>query len=189
MTVGNQIEDQSGKRWYVLRDLKRANANERAFQMLKRVEGEPIEVFTPLMKRAYERGGRKIIVDVPVVSDLLFVHSSRRRLDPIIADTPTLQYRYVKGGKQNEPMTVRDEEMNLFMAAVSGIDDVKYYTPEEVSPALYDKRIVIIGGRLDGYEGRLKTTRGSRVKRLIVELPGLLAAGVEVDAQYIKLVK
>lgn len=86
-------------------------------------------------------------------------------------------------------MTVRDEEMNLFMAAVSGIDDVKYYTPEEVSPALYDKRIVIIGGRLDGYEGRLKTTRGSRVKRLIVELPGLLAAGVEVDAQYIKLVK
>ena len=48
---------------------------------------------------------------------------------------------------------------------------------------------MIVGGRLDGYEGRLKTTRGSRVKRLIVELPGLLAAGVEVDAQYIRLLK
>ena len=183
------MEDKNLKRWFVLRDLKRANAKERAYEMLRHKGGEEMEVFTPMMKRAYERHGRKEIVDVPVVSDLLFVRASRRSLDPIVADTPTLQYRFVKGGRQNEPMTVRDDEMNRFMAAVNGIDDVKYYTPEEVSPAMYDKRIVIVGGRLDGYEGRLKTTRGSRVKRLIGELPGLLAAGVEVDAQYIRLLK
>ena len=183
------VDEQNQKRWYVLRDLKRANAKERAYEMLRHEEGDDIEVFTPLMKRAFERRGRKVIEDVPVVSDLLFVYASRRRLDSIVASVPTLQYRYVRGCKQNEPMTVRDEEMNRFIAVVRGIEDVKYYTPEEVSPAMYDKRIVIVGGRLDGYEGRLKTTRGSRVKRLIVELPGLLAAGVEVEAQYIRLLK
>ena len=54
---------------------------------------------------------------------------------------------------------------------------------------MYGKWIRIVGGGLDGFEGRLKSTRGSKVKRLIVELPGLLAVGVEVDAQYIQFVK
>ena len=37
------------------------------------------------------------------------------------------------------------------------------------------------------YEGRLLSIRGSRVKRLIVEIPGLLVAAVEVDPEYIRL--
>ena len=43
------------------------------------------------------------------------------------------------------------------------------------------------GEPLDGYEGRLLSIRGSRVKRLIVEIPGLLVAAVEVDPEYIRL--
>ena len=36
-------------------------------------------------------------------------------------------------------------------------------------------------------EPRLLSIRGSRVKRLIVEIPGLLVAAVEVDPEYIRL--
>ena len=51
----------------------------------------------------------------------------------------------------------------------------------------YGRMIRIEGGPLDGYEGRLLSIRGSRVKRLIVEIPGLLVAAVEVDPVYIRL--
>ena len=50
-----------------------------------------------------------------------------------------------------------------------------------------NRRIRIIGGLLDGYEGSLVTVRGSRVKRLLVEIPMLLAASVEVEPEYIQL--
>ena len=52
---------------------------------------------------------------------------------------------------------------------------------------MYRRRIRIVGGTLDGYEGRLLTTRGSKVRRLLVELKGFLAVGVEVNPEYIKL--
>ena len=48
------------------------------------------------------------------------------------------------------------------------------------------RKILIIGGTLDGYTGTLVTTRGSKVKRLLVELPTLLAAAVEVQPEYIQ---
>ena len=50
-----------------------------------------------------------------------------------------------------------------------------------------NRRIRIIGGNLDGYEGSLITTRGSKVKRLLVEIPMLLAATVEVETEFIQL--
>ena len=52
---------------------------------------------------------------------------------------------------------------------------------------MYGRMIRIEGGPLDGYEGRLLSIRGSRVKRLIVEIPGLLVAAVEGDPEYIRL--
>ena len=49
------------------------------------------------------------------------------------------------------------------------------------------KKVKIIGGPLNGYEGNLLFIRGSRKKRLIVEIPGFLTAAVEVDPEFITL--
>ena len=51
-----------------------------------------------------------------------------------------------------------------------------------------NRKIRIVGGHLDGYTGTLVTTRGSKTKRLLVELPMILAASVEVEAEYIQLI-
>ena len=177
-------------RWFVLRDLKRPNAKVRAYQMLKNIPDKQIVVFTPLVVRPTTlKSGKRVLDEIPYISDLLFVQSSRVILDPIIKEIHTLQYRFSKGCKQNEPMIVPDRDMNQFMAIVNGREPYKFYTPEEVTPSLYGRRIKIVGGNLDGFEGRLMTTRGSRVKRLIVELEGLLSVGVEVQPEFIQLVK
>lgn len=54
---------------------------------------------------------------------------------------------------------------------------------------MYGKEIEVIGGPLDGYRGRLLSMRGTRKRRLVVEIPDFLAAAVEVQPEYIQYVK
>lgn len=171
-----------GLSWFVMRDLKRANAKHPAYCQLQEAG---FEVFTPMTTRMSIRAGKRVREEVPFVRDLLFVHTTRDNLDPIVSRTATLQYRYVKGGRYLEAMTVREAEMQRFIFAVSGVERPRFYKIEEITPSLYGRRIRIVGGRLDGYEGRLVTTRGSRTRRLLITLEGLLAADVEVQPEYI----
>ncbi len=170
------------KKWYVMRDLKRVNALLPAYRQLADLN---MEVFTPMRERLIVRKGKKIREQVPYLQDLLFVHESRQTLDPVVAKTPTLQYRYMKGVPYLQPMTVPDHEMNRFILAVKSSKNLHYYKPDEITPDMHGARIRIIGGTLDNYEGFLLTTRGTKVKRLLVELPGIISAAVQiVDCEY-----
>ena len=170
-------------KWFVMRDLTRHNARLPAYKLL---DGMDIRNFTPMVWKIHTVCGRRERLWQPVIHDLLFVCAPRSVVDRIVSRVPTFQYRYVRGGYK-KPMTVRDADMRRFIDAVSAADTPKYYRPDEVTPDMRRRRIRIIGGRLDGYEGSLVTTRGSRVKRLLVELPTLLAATVEVEPEFIQL--
>ncbi len=86
-------------------------------------------------------------------------------------------------------MTVRDIDMKRFIEAVKQSDDVLYYSLEEITPDMYGKEILVVGGPLDGYKGRLLSMRGSRKRRLLVEIPDFMAAAVEVRPEFIQYVK
>lgn len=176
------------RHWYVLRDLKRPNAKEPAYLQLRSEPYRVEKVFTPMVTRERVRKGRKEVLRTPYLSDLVFAYDSRERLDRVVAAIPTLQYRFVKGGAQNEPMMVRDKEMDEFVAVVETGLPLRYYAPEEVSPAIYGKTVRVIGGALDGRTGRLLSSRGKHPRRLIIELGGILSAAVEFDADYVVVI-
>ena len=169
--------------WFVMRDLKRANAKHQAYKLL---EEKNMEVFTPKKWCLTTVKGKRVRKEVPCIPDLLFVHDTRENIDPIVEDIPTIQYRWLRN-KYREPMVVSEEEMSRFIHAVSISKNPKYYLPEEITPDMVNRSIRIVGGPLDGYEGTLLTTRGSKVKRLMVSLPGLLTVGVEVNPEYIQI--
>ncbi len=171
--------------WFVMRDLKRANAKLPAYKQLAEAH---IEVFTPMRWRIATRRGAQIREEKPFVRDLLFAHATRSILDPIVERTPTLQYRYVRGA-YCQPMVVKDRDMDRFIGAVEASDTPRFYLPGELSAAQCGQMIRIIGGPLNGYEGRLLSIRGSKTKRLLIELPGILSVGVEVEPEYIQLIK
>ena len=125
--------------------------------------------------------------EVPLIQDLPFVHETQDNLDAIVEKTPTLQYRWLCN-TWREPMFVAYTDMERFILAVDATESPRYYLPEEITPVMYGRKIRIEGGPLNGYEGRLLTTRGSKVKRLLVELEGFLSVGVEVDPEYIQLI-
>ena len=83
------MEDDEKTHWYVMRDLKRANASLPAYKLL---EKEKIEVFTPMKTILIVKQGRRVRKKIPFIQDLLFVHDKRSRLDSIVGKTPTLQY-------------------------------------------------------------------------------------------------
>ena len=167
--------------WFVMRDLKRRNAKQPAYKLL---DGLVAKVFTPMVWRLVTRHGKRIKEEVPFMQDLLFVHDTRQAVDPIVEKYDTVQYRYVRGGYKI-PMTVREADMQRFIDAVNSAENPQYYTPEEITPDMIGRKVRIVGGPLDGYEGHLQKMQGARVKRLFVELPNLLAAAVEVQPEYI----
>lgn len=155
-----------------MRDLKRSNALLPAYKQLSQAG---MEVFTPMVSRVFSRNGKRIRKDV------------RQNLDLIVAKTPTLQYRFKKGGKYCEPIVIPQDAMTRFIGATQASANPKYYAMDEISDLMCGRNIRMIGGVLDGYEGKLQTIRGSKTKHLIIILPSLLAVSVEINDEYIEL--
>ena len=167
-----------------MRDLKRPNALLPAYKQLAQAG---MEVFTPMTTRLSAKGGKRTKVEVPVMQDLLFVKDCRRNIDAVVEKTPTLQYRFKRGGRFCEAIVVPDEQMEKFIGAVRASASPKFYSAEEISSGMCGRNIRIVGGVLDGYEGRLQIVKGSKTKRLMIVLPSLLAVSVEIGDGFVEL--
>lgn len=187
-SLGNQPEahDAQSAQWFVLRDLKRSNAKNPAYKFLPTLG---IETFTPMhwVIKDNPRGGKKR-EHTPFMPSLLFAKSTRQELDEIILRTETLQYRFVKGAPQGTVMTVPTVEMTRFIQGVNETKDCTFFTPDEVTPDMIGRTVLIKGGPFDGHIGPLLRTRGTRKRRLIVNLQGLITAAIEISPQYIQLI-
>ena len=172
------------KRWYALRDLKRSNALLPAYKQLSEMG---MQVFTPMVTKLYVKNGKRIRREVPFIQDLLFVRDFRQNIDPIIAKTPTLQYRFKKGGKYCEPIVVPDKEMSKFIEATQAINKPKFYSIDEISSLMCGRDIRIISGIFNGYEGKLQSVRGRKTKYLVIILPSLMAVGIEIHDEFVEL--
>lgn len=147
-----------------------------------------IEVFVPTVERVVDVKGRKRRVIVPVVSNLMFVHSDIATIQPFVEEDARFQYIFVKGGKQNEPMVVDDESMRRFIRAVESATKPLYFSPSELHIE-QGARVRIIGGGLNGIEGTFMRVRGSRSRRLVVVLPDTLAVAVEVQPDLVEVIQ
>ena len=184
-TIQSVTKTTGSPQWFVMRDLKRGNAKQPAYKLLSELN---IRYFTPMVWKLRICQGKRVRQEVPFMPDLLFVYDSRKVLDPLVERIATLQYRIVNGGT-HQPMTVRNADMERFIRAVDAMNNPCFYTPEEIKPDMLGKKVRIVGGLLDGYEGCLQKMQGSRIKRLFVELPNLLTAAVEVQPEFIQLLK
>ena len=168
-----------------MRDLSRRHAKQPAYKLLT---GIGFEVFTPMTRKLVIEKGQRKSKEEPFMQDLLFVHDTRERLNPIVRKIENLQYRYIHGG-YCEPMVVPDADMERFIRAVESSRLPKFYRPEEITPDMCGQYVRIVGSALDGYEGYLVTISGSKYRRLLVSLPNFLTAAVEVSPEYIEIVE
>ena len=78
-TLVNILPDGECKQWFVMRDLTRSNAKCPAYVLLEKLG---VEYFTPMVWKITIRNGQHKRKRVPYIHDLIFVHDSRKVIDP-----------------------------------------------------------------------------------------------------------
>lgn len=164
-------------KWYFMCDQKRRNALHPAYKMLA---DKGFEVFTPMITKMVVKGGQKKVMKVPLLTDILFIHGTETNINAILAKTPTLHYRFKKGGRYREHIIVADADMERFIYAAEHAEIKEFYALDSLPESLIGHRVTIQGGPLHGYSVLLKKMQGSKKKRIFVELPEIAYAEMEL---------
>ena len=153
--------------WYALRV-----SYSRELKVQKALDALGVKTFVPMMwKRCPDNSDRKL---VPAVGNLCFAYSTRTALEDFIrgyGEASPVHFYWDRTA--NRPLTVPDKAMNDFITVASTLDeDIVYVT--EISAKLREGQTVTVkDGPFKGVEGKVVRIRKSR--RILVELPGMLA--------------
>ena len=114
----------------------------------------------------------------------LYFHVRRQTLQPVAGSGAPLPSRATASRSSTRR---RLERFITFCTAAQ--DDLRFFTPEEVTLKAGD-RVRVIGGPFNGQEGYFLKTAGKRSKSLVIELPGcLLAATTTVLPELVQVIE
>ena len=125
---------------------------------------------------------------VPAISSICFVYSTRAEIDEYIrsfGDARPVNYYWDR--TKNAPLVVPDKAMEDFITVASSMDEELVYITE-ISPKLKEGQAVRVKeGPFKGVEGKVVRIKKSR--RILVELPGMLAVATTfVDPSYLEII-
>ena len=133
-----------------------------------------IENYIPMRYEYVVRKERRLRKLVPAVHNLVFVRSTRERMDEI-KNKPgmNIPIRYIMDRETRQPIVIPDSQMRSFIA-VSGTYDqaVLYLEPTELNLS-HGTRVRITGGIFEGVEGVFVRVRHDR--RVVVNIEGVMA--------------
>ena len=142
--------------WFAMRATYR-----RGMQIKALLDKEGINNFIPMRYEVRIRNGRKRRELVPVISDLIFVHSVQSELQKVKFKLPYFQYMIdIRNGQK---IIVPDDQMRQFIAVAGTYDEhLIFFSPDEVNLRKGTK-VRITGGDFEGYEGVV--CKGERCER------------------------
>lgn len=147
----------------------------------RQLESWGLESFVPTHQCSTKRGHKVKISTVPIVRDLIFVHSTKDMVQEAKSKIDYLHYitRPMEG--RNIPIEVPAEQMEQFMLfcesggeVVSEAGDAEYRVGE---------RVRVARGALKGVEGRLIKIQGRRARCFTVRIEGVCTAVMELKRE------
>lgn len=147
-----------------------------------------LQAFVPLTYMVKTHRGQKHRALVPAVSKLLFVKGTLEEVKDYILHAHYVVFiRKSTFSNKEDYLTVPTKAMEDFIAVTENHEEhVTYFRPEEISLQEGDK-IRIKGGFYDGREGIIMRIKGKRNKHLVVQIPGVLIAAIELSPEMIEL--
>lgn len=165
--------------WYVLRV-----SYSRELKIQDRLKELGVKSFVPMMWKKV-KGEKKL---VPAVSNLCFAYWTREALDGFIrsyGETSPVSYYWDR--TVNRPMTVPKKAMDDFMLVASSMDEDLIYITEISGKLKEGQTVKVKDGPFKGVEGKIVRIRKSR--RILVELPGMLAvASTYIAPQFLEII-
>ena len=147
-----------------------------------------LEAFVPLKYVVKTVRGQKQRALVPALSKLLFVKGTLEEVKDYIQHAHYVVFiRKSTFSNKEKYLTVPTKAMEDFIAVTENHEEhVTYFRPEEISLQEGDK-IIIKDGLYEGREGIIMRIKGKRNKHLVVQIPGMLLAAVELSPEMIEL--
>lgn len=158
----------------------------------RQLEAASIESFVPMRYELRVEQGRHRRRLVPAIHNLIFVHAEPSVLQRVKAGMPYLQYMMRRVAEQplGEKMIIPDAEMEAFMAVAGTLDTGLTYLSLQEVPLEKGQRVRVHGGVFDGREGHLVKLPGSRSRRVVVAVEGLVAVALAaLDPDQIEILK
>ena len=125
---------------------------------------------------------------VPAVGNLCFAYSTKAELEDFIrgyGETSPVHFYWDRTA--NKPLIVPEKAMNDFIAVSSTLDEDLIYITEITSKLREGQTVKVKEGPFKGIEGKVVRIRKSR--RILVELPGMLAvATTYIQPEYLEII-
>lgn len=157
--------------WYAVRvDYRRELA------VKEYLDSRAVENFLPMQYKVVGAGRQKVRKLLPLVHNLIFIHSTKSVIDEI-KTTTTFPIRYLmfRQGAQSSPIVVPDEQMRNFIRVAGTYDDQLIFISQEEVPMEKGDRVRILSGPFAGVEGIYVRLKGSRSRRVVVQIPGIMS--------------
>lgn len=142
------------------------------------LEEEQMECFLPMMKKTVKQGNRIRHLEVPAISNLIFVHDTMKRITAlkqtkaVAAPLRYMTHRSIEyPDAPLEIVFVPDAQMQNFMRAIAGPDEQYTYMTSGQLLGKENGRVLITSGPFEGVEGVIKRVHGN--KHVVVELDGV----------------
>ena len=140
------------------------------------LEKEDVECFIPMKYEIInDRKQGKVRKLIPAIHNLLFVHTTKERIQALKAGLGYLQYLTKPLDGRNIPIIVPDNQMQQFITVCNTYDDkLVYLAPDEINIEK-GTPVKIVGSAFDGIEGIFVTVNKRRKKQVVVQVQGIAA--------------
>ena len=148
-----------------------------------------LEAFVPLKYHIKTIKRQKHRALVPAMPGLMFAKGTLDELQEYIQNHAHFNVYLRKSTFSNKEdyLTVRNKDMEDFIAATEDHEaHITYFRPDEINLQAGD-RIRVKGGIYDGKEGIVMRIKGKRNKHLVVQIPGMLVAAIEIAPELVEL--
>ena len=159
------------KVWFAMRATYGRNMD-----VKKKLDEAGFESFVPMRYVVVmDKRARRIKKFVPVVRDLIFIHTTMASILALKQQHESLRNIYIPAEEGKKRIVViSDEQMENFMKVTRTLSDgLLFFTPDEVNLSK-GVRVRIHGGQFDGLEGTFVKVKGVRDRRVVVELSGVI---------------
>ncbi len=153
----------------------------RSMRAKERLEQLGIDNYVPMRYEVTAGSrGRQDRRLIPAINNLIFVRTTRAIIQSAKQQIDWLQYLTQHESGKQRPIIVPDRQMEQFILVTQNrLEDIAYLTPEQIASSK-GHRVRIIGGPFHNVEGLVLHTRGSGRKKLIVDIPNIIAARTEI---------
>lgn len=177
--------DEKEVRWYVIGSVTRG----RELKIRDELRRDEHECFVPLRYDVRKLGGQRRRIIVPAVTGLIFLRGSLESVrEAIRFRNDGLFIRKSTFSNKEDYLSVSEHDMRNFIAlSEQAGEKITYYNPEEIHLQVGDK-IRVNGGMFDGREGVIMRIKGKRRRQLVVSIPGIVYAAVELEPELLELI-